>query len=114
MVVPTVGRPRYLEGCLAALAALDFPRDRYEVVVVNDGGGGPTAEVVERFRDRLELRSTAPARPGPSAARNAGAAAARGRFVAFTDDDCHPGPAGSPSSSAPWPKIPARRSEAAR
>jgi len=92
VVVPTVGRPRYLEGCLAALAALDYPRDRFEVVVVNDGGGDPTTEVIERFADRLQVRSAAPARPGPSAARNAGAAVARGRFVAFTDDDCHPDP----------------------
>jgi SAM-dependent methyltransferase/GT2 family glycosyltransferase len=91
VVVPTVGRPRYLEGCLGALAALDYPRDRYEVVVVNDGGGAPTAEVIARFSDRLEVRSAAPTGTGPSAARNAGAAAARGRFVAFTDDDCVPG-----------------------
>ena len=91
VVVPTIGRPRYLEGCLAALAALDYPRDRYEVVVVNDGGGGPTVDVIARFAEDLELRATEPARTGPSAARNAGAAAARGRFVAFTDDDCVPG-----------------------
>jgi glycosyltransferase involved in cell wall biosynthesis len=92
VVVPTVGRPQHLEGCLTALAALEYPRERYEVVVVNDGGGGATAEVVERFAAKLELRSTAPARTGPSAARNAGAAAGRGRFVAFTDDDCRPDP----------------------
>ena len=92
VVVPTVGRPGYLEGCLTALAGLDFARDRYEVVVVNDGGGEPTAEVVARFAGELDLRSTEPARSGPSGARNAGAAAARGTCVAFTDDDCRPRP----------------------
>jgi glycosyltransferase involved in cell wall biosynthesis len=92
VVVPTVGRPRYLEGCLAALAALDYARERYEVVIANDGGGEPTADVVARFAGELDVRTTEPARSGPSSARNAGAAAARGRFVAFTDDDCRPRP----------------------
>ena len=88
MVVPTVGRPRYLEGCLAALARVDTPQGGFEVVVVNDGGG----EAIERVVGGagLDARLVAPPRTGPSAARNAGAATARGRHVAFTDDDCEP------------------------
>ncbi|MGI8462547.1 MAG: glycosyltransferase [Solirubrobacterales bacterium] len=92
VVVPTIGRPRYLEGCLAALTALDYPSDRYEVVVVNDGGGAPIADVIARFSGELNLCAIEPARTGPSAARNAGAAAAAGTYIAFTDDDCEPEP----------------------
>jgi GT2 family glycosyltransferase len=90
VIVPTKGRPRYLQGCLAALAAADYPRDRFEVVVVNDGGGAAVEEVVEHVAGAIEARLTAPPRTGPSAARNAGAWAARGRHLAFTDDDCEP------------------------
>lgn len=88
VVVPTVGRPRYLDGCLAALARLAPPDGGFEVLVVNDGGG----EAIERVvgAASAEARLVAPPRTGPSAARNAGAAAARGRYVAFTDDDCEP------------------------
>ena len=90
VVVPTVGRPRYLERCLAALAATDFARDAFEVIVVDDSGGAE----VERVAAASEIgpRLVRPDRTGPSGARNAGAFAARGANVAFTDDDCEPAP----------------------
>ncbi len=42
------------------------------------------------FRDRLRVKLLHRAHAGPAAARNAGAARATGRFLAFTDDDCKP------------------------
>jgi glycosyltransferase involved in cell wall biosynthesis len=36
VVVPTIGRPRYLENCLAALAASELAPERFEVVAVDD------------------------------------------------------------------------------
>jgi len=92
VVVPTLGRPRQLEKCLAALARLDYAPEKFEVVVVNDGGGSPVETVVAGSSGGLEVRVVSTAIPGPSAARNAGAGAARGRFLALTDDDCEPDP----------------------
>jgi glycosyltransferase involved in cell wall biosynthesis len=92
VIVPTKGRLAYLRSCLHALADADYPRDRFELVVVNDGGGREVDEIAASFGERLDVRVTFPGRPGPSAARNAGAAMARGGFVAFTDDDCEPDP----------------------
>ena len=93
IIVPTYRRPAELAGCLGALAALDYPRERFEVVVVDDGGEAPLDAVVAGFRDRLDLTLLTEARGGPAAARNAGAAHARGELLAFTDDDCRPRPA---------------------
>jgi len=90
VVVPTLGRARRLEGCLGALARLDYPREQLEVVVADDSGGGTIDRVASGWKDRLALRLVSTAAAGPSAARNAGAEAARGRFIAFTDDDCEP------------------------
>jgi glycosyltransferase involved in cell wall biosynthesis len=92
VVVPTKGRPRYLRGCLSALAAAKYPRESFEVVVVNDGGGLEVQQIASSFGERMDVRLIKPDRTGPSAARNAGAAAGRGRYLAFTDDDCEPTP----------------------
>lgn len=97
VVVPTSGRPSYLERCLAALAAAECPPERYEVIVVDDSGGDEIGGVASRFGGPVEPRVVIPERTGPSAARNAGAFAARGEFVAFTDDDCEPAPGWLPA-----------------
>src|SRR5438477_11032040 len=93
VVVPTYKRPHLLERCLNALVAQDFPRDQYEIIVADDAGGdGATARVVAK---RCAVGNAPSARyvrvvgrHGPAAARNQGWRAARGRVVAFTDDDC--------------------------
>ena len=92
VVVPTFRRPAQLAECLDALAGQDYPRERFEVVVVDDGSGAPPAEVVARFRPRLVVTLLTPPHAGPAAARNAGARRARAPFLAFTDDDCAPDP----------------------
>jgi GT2 family glycosyltransferase len=92
IIVPTYNRAAQLATCLEGLAQLDYPRDRFEVVVVDDGSETAPEPVVAPFRNRLNLTLLAQDHGGPSAARNAGAAVARGRYLAFTDDDCMPAP----------------------
>lgn len=63
---------------------------RYEVVVSDDGASPTAAALVgERFP---WARWQAGPRRGPAANRNAGARAARGAWLVFTDDDCLPAP----------------------
>ncbi|MDB4881830.1 MAG: putative glycosyltransferase [Gemmatimonadetes bacterium] len=90
MIVPTYERNDSLEQCLHALAAQDLPRAQFEVVVVDDGSEHPARPVIERFQHRLDVRYHEQANAGPATARNAGAAAARGAYLVFTDDDCRP------------------------
>ncbi len=90
VVVPTKGRVRSLGRCLEALERADYERDRFEVVVSNDRGMREVESLVGSFADRLRASTTMPKRSGPSAARNAGAMAASGEYLAFTDDDCEP------------------------
>ncbi|MBE9059432.1 glycosyltransferase family 2 protein [cf. Phormidesmis sp. LEGE 11477] len=90
IVVPTYNRPSQLQGCLEALAQIDYPRDRYQVVVVDDGSVQPLDTVVEPFQPALEINLLRQKNAGPAAARNAGAQAAKGDYIAFTDDDCMP------------------------
>jgi GT2 family glycosyltransferase len=62
----------------------------YEVIVADDGRTS-TAEAM--IRERFSwVRWVAGPGTGPAANRNAGAAVARGTWLAFTDDDCLPQP----------------------
>jgi glycosyltransferase involved in cell wall biosynthesis len=92
IVIPTYRRPHQLASCLRSLARLDYPRNDFEVVVVDDGGEGPIESVIDGFRDQLDVTLLHQSNAGPAAARNTGAARAKGTFLAFTDDDCAPDP----------------------
>lgn len=92
VVVPTYRRVEALPACLDALAGQAYPRDRFEVLVVDDGSGASLDAVVAAFRDRLEVTLLSQPHAGPARARNTGAAHARGEVLAFTDDDCAPDP----------------------
>ena len=88
VIVPTYERPEQLRSCLAAMSHLDYPAERFEVIVVDDGSRTPPADTVAEFREVMEVRLLVQENAGPAAARNHGAAAARGDFLTFTDDDC--------------------------
>jgi glycosyltransferase involved in cell wall biosynthesis len=90
IVIPTFNRARKLADCLESIAALDYDTDAFEVIVVDDGGATPLDDVISDFDRRLQIRLLRQTNAGPASARNAGAAAAVGRFVIFTDDDCAP------------------------
>jgi glycosyltransferase involved in cell wall biosynthesis len=87
VVIPTLDRPEPLRRCLASLATQRYPRERLEVVVVDDGSR-PPAQVDEVLYADLPVSLVRQDQAGPAAARNRGAAVARGRFLVFLDDDC--------------------------
>ena len=92
IIVPTYGRPAQLRACLDAIARLDGERVRLEVIVVHDGGYDAPPVLRASVGDGVPLRLVTQPHRGPGAARNAGAAVARGRWLAFIDDDCIPSP----------------------
>jgi glycosyltransferase involved in cell wall biosynthesis len=92
VIIPTRNRPRELAVCLESFARQGYPRDRFEVIVVDDGSTEPLEPVIERVAKAVDISLLRQANAGPAAARNAGAARARGELLAFTDDDCAPTP----------------------
>jgi GT2 family glycosyltransferase len=90
IVIPTYNRPAQLTTCLEAVADLEYPSDRFEVIVVDDGGTPPLHEVVHPFQRAVTITLLRQKNTGPAAARNRGAREAKGEFLVFTDDDCAP------------------------
>jgi glycosyltransferase involved in cell wall biosynthesis len=76
-----------LGACLAALEAQTYSRDRFELIVVDNGSDDPPEQTAVAFP---QVRFAIERRPGPYAARNAGIDLARGDVLAFTDSDCTP------------------------
>jgi len=92
VVCATYRRPDGLRRLLAALAAQDVDVP-FEVVVSDDGSGDLATTRAVIAESRLDVRLLDnPANRGPAAARNDGWRAARGTWIAFTDDDCQPTP----------------------
>lgn len=93
VIIPTFNRPEELRGCLVALRDQRCEDFDFEVLVVDDGSTTDLQPVIDEERGKMEIRLLRQRNAGPGQARNTGAAEARGRFLAFTDDDCRPDPA---------------------
>jgi glycosyltransferase involved in cell wall biosynthesis len=85
VIVPAHRAPRDLERCITALKASDLDREKWELIVVDDGSADDETTRVAQTADHV-VTLPAPA-SGPAAARNAGAKDARGRWLAFIDAD---------------------------
>jgi len=84
VVVPAYNAADSIASCLNALENQTMPADTYEVIVVDDGSRDRTAEIVKAFSCTYAHQPNR----GPAAARNRGAALARGDIILFTDADC--------------------------
>jgi cellulose synthase/poly-beta-1,6-N-acetylglucosamine synthase-like glycosyltransferase len=84
VVVPVRNGAATIGDLLASLKALDWPEERREIVIVDNGSTDDTAG---RVRAAGLLPLVEPV-AGAARARNTGAAAARGDLLVFTDADC--------------------------
>ncbi len=90
VVVPVRNGADTIADCVDSLLALDFPSDRFEVLVVENASTDATPAILERYADRVRLLHEPSL--GPSHARNTGIHQARGEVIAFTDADCRVDP----------------------
>ena len=81
VVICSRDRHQLLEKAVESVLAADYPRDRYEIIVVEEGDTpSPVAQTNYVFLPRRDL--------GLGHARKRGVREAKGKFVVFTDDDC--------------------------
>jgi GT2 family glycosyltransferase len=87
IVVATRDRLPYLRACVDSIRAQRYPRDRMELVVVDDCSTDGTAAYLATLTEPW-VRVVRQSRPRGFAARNEGVELTRGELVAITDDDC--------------------------
>lgn len=89
VIIPTLNRCDMLTDALASVCAQSFPSDEYEIIVVDNGSTDGTSELIKRLNQKgsKPIRYVYEAQPGYHYACHAGARAARGELLAYTDDD---------------------------
>ncbi len=89
VVIPTYNHAALLGDAIESLKAQDYPPDRYEIVVSDDGSTDNTASVAEAAQRDAQVRLLYERRRhgGVNAARNAGIEAASGEIICLLDAD---------------------------
>ncbi|MEX2459111.1 MAG: glycosyltransferase [Actinomycetota bacterium] len=95
VVVSVQNRPGLIVRLLEAVEAQTYPRDRFEVVIVDNGSTDRTPDAVREFgaASAATVRLVSKEATTVSDSRNRGVREARGEVIAFTDSDCRPTPA---------------------
>lgn len=88
IIIPALNEERMIGRCLESLAKLNFSRDLFEVILVDNGSSDRTIEIARSFEERIHLTVCEKTGVRISALRNLGAQTARGDILAFLDADC--------------------------
>jgi glycosyltransferase involved in cell wall biosynthesis len=87
VVVPTLNSPERTSTCIEALLAQTYPKNQYEVIIIDNGSSDHTPNIIQEypviFLKEGGIRS-------PYAARNRGIIHGRGEIIAMTDVNCTP------------------------
>jgi cellulose synthase/poly-beta-1,6-N-acetylglucosamine synthase-like glycosyltransferase len=88
IIVPAHNEEGSIEQKIENLLALDYPKDRIEVLVGSDGSTDNTENIVRRFASAGVQLITSDKQLGKSGIQNLAVAAAHGDILVFTDADC--------------------------
>lgn len=84
IVVPAYNAEVHIRACLDSLLALDYPKNRLEILVVDNGSTDQTLPIIKTYPVGWLIEE----QRGSAAARNSAVRLARGEIIAFTDADC--------------------------
>lgn len=86
-VICTRNNAHFLNRCIKSLLRQSLDREKYEILVVDNGSTDATENVLRRYNQEPILRSVYEPVAGLSRARNTGWREARGSYVGYIDDD---------------------------
>ena len=76
---------KYIEECLQSLNDLNYPKNKYEILLIDGGSSDKTAQIARKFKKVKVFNN--PKRI-ISAGRNIAIEKSKGEYLAFTDSDC--------------------------
>ena len=91
VIIPTYNRKDSVLRTLDSLSQQTFPGERFEVIVVDDGGSDGTAEIAQ-LTFPFALHYIRQENQGEIVARNAGVQRSAGKMLVFLDDDIEVNP----------------------
>lgn len=86
LVVAVYDAEQTIEDCIKSLISLNYPKDKIELLFVNNNSTDRTLEILNKYEDKIKILSEK--KQGPAATRNRGILNANGEVIAFTDSDC--------------------------
>lgn len=88
IIIPTFNRKSILEKCLETLFGQNYPKDKYEIILIDDGSTDGTENMVSSLSPPCQLRHIKnEKRLGPFISRNKGIQIAQGIYIIFVDSD---------------------------
>jgi glycosyltransferase involved in cell wall biosynthesis len=89
ILIPTYNRTESLLQVLNSINNQEFSKNRFEVIIIDDGGTDNAGNMVEKFKNtnNLNIKYFLKNHEGPAAARNFGIEKAEGEIILFTGDD---------------------------
>ena len=86
IIIPAYNSEATIEKCVHSLTSQSFPREKFEVIVVDDCSTDKTADLAKAAGANHVMSTEKNSGQGP--ARNLGVKNSKGKFLAFTDSDC--------------------------
>lgn len=84
VVLPVFNEERYLESCLKTLKQIEYPKDKYEIITVDNGSTDHSLHIARQHADQALLLPNA----NVGAVRNFGVKHSKGEILVFLDSDC--------------------------
>jgi len=84
VIVPFYNKEKTIEACVQGLLGQEYPKDKYEIIFVNNNSVDDSCLIISRYPDVKLIQEKT---QGAYVARNAGILASHGEFLVFSDAD---------------------------